>query len=103
MEGMTKKLIRGVNDIARNKGVTLYCGGEGSIWQMAFGIQERMDNYRDNFKVKKMDFQRLRKYCLKRGIRLHPSRGRFYTSLAHTDADVKKTLSIFKEAFEVIF
>ena len=103
LEGITKKLIQGVKDIAQNKGVTLYCGGEGSIWQMAFGIQERMDNYRDNFKVNTAATQQLRKYCLKRGIRLHPSRGRFYTSLAHTDADVEKTLSIFEEAFDKLF
>ena len=59
-----------------------------------------MDNYRDNFKVNTTASQKLRKYCLARGIRLHPSRGRFYTSLAHTDADVEKTLSIFEEAFD---
>jgi glutamate-1-semialdehyde 2,1-aminomutase len=103
LDRITKRLTQGVREIAEKKRVTLYCGGEGAIWQVAFGIQERMRDYRDIFKVNKMDYQKLRKLCLERGVRLHPSRGRFYTCTAHTDDDVERMLSVFDEVFDILF
>lgn len=97
MARLTKKLTAGINEIAKKTNMTLYCGGIESIWHLAFGIRERMDDFRDNFKVNKMDYQLFRKGCLERGIRLHPSRGRFYMSAAHADEDIDKTLSVFEE------
>jgi glutamate-1-semialdehyde 2,1-aminomutase len=103
MERLTKKLIDRINEIAKKKNITLFSDGVGSIWQVAFGISERMNDYRDNFKVDKMAYQRFKKGCLKRGVRLHPSRGRFYTSAAHTDEDIEKTLEVFDETLGEIF
>ena len=36
------------------------------------------------------------------GIRLHPSRGRFYISTAHTEEDVAQTLRVFDEVFALL-
>jgi glutamate-1-semialdehyde 2,1-aminomutase len=103
MSRLTKRLTEGVTEIAKKKGVALYCGGEGSIWQLAFGITKRMNDYRDTFNVDKVAYQRFRMRGLARGIRFHPSRGRFYTSAAHTDEDVDKTLSVVEELLSNIF
>jgi len=92
-----------MNELAKKRKITLFSDGEGSIWQIAFGISERMNDYRDNFKVDKMAYQTFKKGCLKRGVRLHPSRGRFYTSTAHTDADIEKTLEVFEETLDETF
>ena len=97
MARITKRLTEGVADIARRQGIQLYCEGVQSIWQLAFGITERMNDFRDNFKIDKAVYQRFRRGGLQRGIRFHPSRGRFYTSAAHTDKDVDKTLSVIEE------
>ena len=97
MARLTRGLTDGITEIAEEKGISLYCGGEESIWQLAFGIKERMNDYRDNFKVDKVAYQKFRTEGLKRGIRFQPIRGRFYTSAAHTDEDVDKTLSVVEE------
>ena len=103
MARITRRLTEGVTEIAKQKAITLYCGGEVSIWQLAFGIKERMNEYRDNFKVDKIAYQKFRMRALGRGIRFHSSRGRFYTSAAHTDEDVDKTLSVVEELLDEIF
>ena len=102
MATLTKRLTEGINEIAKKRNITLYCEGVESIWQLAFGIRERMSDFRDNFKANKIDYQIFRKGCLERGIRFHPSRGRFYTSAAHTDEDVDRTLSVADEVLSQI-
>ena len=97
LNGLTQKVTAGILDIAKKKNMVIYCDHIGSIWQIAFGISERMKDYRDNFKVDKLKYQRLRKKCFERGIRLHPSRGRQYVSAAHTDEDIDRTLLIIEE------
>ncbi len=100
---LTMRLTEGIKKIAKKKDITLYCDGIGSIWQLAFGIKERMTDYRDNFKVNKIECQRFRKSCLERGIMLHPSRGRGLVSAAHKDEDIDKTLLIMEEVLGEIF
>ncbi|MFH1673771.1 MAG: glutamate-1-semialdehyde 2,1-aminomutase [Pseudomonadota bacterium] len=94
---LTEKLTTGILDIAKKENIALYCEHIGSIWQISFGIRERMKDYRDNFKVDKIKYSRFRKECFERGIRLHPSRGRQYVSTAHTEEDIDSTLVIIEE------
>lgn len=103
MARLTRRLVEGITEIARKKDISLYCGGAESIWQLAFGIKERLNDYRDSFKIDKVAYQKFRMEGLKRGIRFHPTRGRFYTSAAHTDEDVDKTLSVAEELLSKIF
>ncbi len=99
---LTKKITAGILDIAKKQNKIVYCDHIGSIWQISFGIHERMKDYRDNFKVDKMKYQRFRKGCFEKGIRLHPSRGRQYVSVAHTEKDIDKTLLVIEEALAEI-
>ena len=71
--------------------------------QIAFGVDEMLKDYRDNFKANKWDYQKVRRGCLQRGVRLHPSRGRLYTSAAHTEEDVDETLEVMEAVFSEIF
>jgi len=102
MARLTRRLTEGIKAIAKKRNIILYCEGVASIWQVAFGLRERMNDFRDNFGVNKSDYQIFRKGCLERGIRLHPSRGRFYTSAAHTDEDVHRTLFVVDEVLSQI-
>ena len=97
MERLTKRLTDGINEIAEKRDIALFSSEIASIWQIAFGISEKMNDYRDNFKVDKIRYQTLRKGCLERGVRLHPTRGREYVTAAHTDEDIDRTLSVIEE------
>jgi len=103
MARLTKKLTEGITQLAARKNIRLYCAGIESIWQLEFGIDAPMIDYRDNFKVNKSLYQNFRMAGLERGIRFHPSRGRFYTSAAHTDKDVDQTLMVIDKIFSELF
>jgi glutamate-1-semialdehyde 2,1-aminomutase len=97
MERVTRRLAEGTGEIAARKGIALYSASIASVWQVEFGITGPMRDYRDTLRVDKSRYQQFRTLCLERGIRLHPSRGRFYVSAAHTDADVDRTLEVVEE------
>ena len=44
---LNKRLIAGVNEIACKNHLTLFCSGSGSIWQIAFGVDKRLRDYRE--------------------------------------------------------
>jgi glutamate-1-semialdehyde 2,1-aminomutase len=103
MDALTAKLVEGINRAASERGVALHCDGIRSVWQLAFGICGRMKDYRDTFRVDKPAYQRLRQACLDRGIRLHPSRGRLYNSIAHTEQDIDATIEVIRRVLEEEF
>ena len=103
MAHITSLLKEGVRDLGKRYGVKLYCDSQVSVWQLQFGIDGPMRNVRDNFKVDKKTYGLFYRECLKRGIRLHSSRGRFYISTKHTEEDVDKTLQVFDQVFAAIF
>ncbi|MDR1534234.1 MAG: aspartate aminotransferase family protein [Planctomycetota bacterium] len=100
---ITGRLVGGVRELGRKHGVKLFCDGLVSVWQLQFGIDAPMRDFRDNFKVDKAAYQKFYTQCLARGVRLHPSRGRFYISTAHTEKDIDLTLGVFDEVFGVLF
>jgi glutamate-1-semialdehyde aminotransferase len=102
MDRITHRIVEGVNEICRGKGIISYCNHIASVWWLQFGIDEPLIDYRDTFRVDKMKYQLFYKLCQQRGIHLHPVRGRFYTSAAHTDKDVDKTLEIVEEVFTIM-
>lgn len=103
MQKITTMIKDGVNALKEKYGVKLWCDNQVSIWQLQFGIDTPMKDVRDNFQVDKRTYGRFYKECLKRGIRLHSSRGRFYISATHSEADVAKTLQVFDEVFALLF
>ena len=62
-----------------------------------------MSDYRDSFRVDKQTYQKLKRECFARGLRLHPFRGRLYTSAAHTPEDVERTIGIIEDSLTAIF
>jgi glutamate-1-semialdehyde 2,1-aminomutase len=100
---ISTKIKEGVNDLAEKYNVKLWCDSLASIWQLSFGIDQPMKNFRDNFKVDKLSYLEFYKRCLNRGIRLHSSRGRFYISTTHTEEDVDTTLTVFDDVFKEMF
>ena len=62
----------------------------------------KVEGLKTRFKVDKKMYSVFYQECLKRGIRLHPSRGRFYISTKHTEEDVAKTLEVFDQVFPLL-
>jgi glutamate-1-semialdehyde 2,1-aminomutase len=103
MEETTGKILDGIRHIVSSRGIPVHCDGEGSIWQIAFGIDRRLADYRDTFSVDKTTYQRLKQECFQRGVRLHPFRGRLYTSAAHTAEDAARTVEAIESALKAIY
>jgi glutamate-1-semialdehyde 2,1-aminomutase len=97
MAATTKRLADGVREISERNGIALYSDSLVSIGVIALGVRERLNDYRDTFKVNRIDYQRFRKGCLERGILISPTRGRLYVSTAHSTEDVDKTLIVMEE------
>jgi len=103
LQRIASRITEGVNELAAQYNVKLWCDNQVSIWQLSFGIDGPMRDFRDNFKVDKQTYLDFYKRCLDRGIRLHSGRGRFYISTAHTDEDVDQTLAVFSDVFKEMF
>jgi glutamate-1-semialdehyde 2,1-aminomutase len=102
MADTSRSILDGIRKISKTTQNPLYCDGEGSIWQIAFGITGRLTDYRDTFRVDKSTYQKLKQQCFRRGLRLHPFRGRLYTSAAHTPTEAAETVRIIADAYQAI-
>ena len=102
LNNITSMIKDGVNALAKKHGIKLWCDNQVSVWQIQFGIDSPMNDVRDNFLVNKKMYSAFYKACLKRGIRLHSSRGRLYISVVHSEEDVRETLGIFDEVFGLL-
>jgi glutamate-1-semialdehyde 2,1-aminomutase len=97
MTQLMNKVTKGINDFADRKEIKLFCRGEGAIWQLAFDITERLNDFRDTFNVNKKVYQHFRTESLKEGIHYLSHRGRMYLSAVHSNEDIEKTLSAFEK------
>lgn len=102
MNHITTMIRDGVRELAQKHGVKLWCDNQVSVWQLQFGIDRPMKDVRDNFQVDKKKYSFFYKECLKRGVRLHSSRGRFYISTTHTEKDVEETLAVFDQVLPMV-
>ena len=102
MSHITHLLATGVTEIGKRKGIVMYCDHIQSVWWLQFGVGQALTDYRDTFRVDKARYQRFYGLCLQRGLRMHPVRGRFYVSAAHSEKDVEKTLQVIEDVFTVL-
>ena len=93
LEKMTKKLIDGLLEAAKENGHTV-CGGNISGMFGMFFAAGPVHNYEDAKKSDLNKFSRYHRGMLEQGIYLAPSQFEAgFTSLAHTEADIEKTLA----------
>jgi glutamate-1-semialdehyde 2,1-aminomutase len=94
---ITKKLADGLLQIARETGHAVY-GGQISAMFGFFFTGEPVHNYEDAKKSDLAKFSRFHRGMLERGIYLAPSQFEAgFTSLAHTDEDIDRTLEVARE------
>ncbi|WP_421655492.1 aminotransferase class III-fold pyridoxal phosphate-dependent enzyme [Leptothermofonsia sp. ETS-13] len=97
LETMTKQLADGLLRIARETGHAA-CGGNISGMFGLFFTEGPVHNYEDAKKSDLQKFSRFHRGMLEHGVYLAPSQFEAgFTSLAHTDADIDRTLQAARE------
>lgn len=96
LERITKRLIDGLLQIAQDKGHAV-CGGNISGMFGMFFTEGPVHSYEDAKKSDLSKFSRFHRGMLEQGIYLAPSQFEAgFTSLAHTDEDIDRTLEAAK-------
>ncbi|HEY9691754.1 MAG TPA: glutamate-1-semialdehyde 2,1-aminomutase [Oculatellaceae cyanobacterium] len=97
LDKVTKKLADGLVQIAKETGHAA-CGGQISGMFGMFFTAGPVHNYEDAKKSDASKFSRFHRGMLERGIYLAPSQFEAgFTSLAHTDEDIDRTLAAARE------
>jgi glutamate-1-semialdehyde 2,1-aminomutase len=97
LERITKKLADGLLQIAKETGHAA-CGGNISAMFGLFFTGGPVHNYEDAKKSDLSKFSRFHRGMLERGVYLAPSQFEAgFTSLAHTDEDIDRTLAAARE------
>jgi glutamate-1-semialdehyde 2,1-aminomutase len=97
LDKITAKLSQGLLEIAKKAGHQV-TGGQISAMFGLFFTGETVRNYDDAKKSDLAKFSRFHRGMLEKGIYLAPSQFEAgFTSLAHTDEDIDRTLAIAEE------
>jgi glutamate-1-semialdehyde 2,1-aminomutase len=97
LDRITKKLADGLLQVAKETGHAA-CGGQISGMFGFFFTEGPVHNYEDAKKADTVKFGRFHRGMLEHGVYLAPSQFEAgFTSLAHTDADIDRTLAAAKE------
>jgi glutamate-1-semialdehyde 2,1-aminomutase len=97
LDRITKKLTEGLLKAAQEAGHTVYGGQISGMFGMFF-TGDPVHNYEDAKKSDLAKFSRFHRGMLERGVYLAPSQFEAgFTSLAHTDEDVNRTIEAARE------
>ncbi len=102
LDRITKKLADGMLQIAQETGHAA-CGGQISGMFGFFFTEGPVHNYEDAKKCDLVKFSRFHRGMLERGVYLAPSQFEAgFTSFAHTEADIDRTLAVAREVMATI-
>ena len=102
LDRITKKLADGMLQIAQETGHAA-CGGQISGMFGFFFTEGPVHNYEDAKKCDLVKFSRFHRGMLERGVYLAPSQFEAgFTSFAHTEADIDRTLAVAREVMGII-
>lgn len=102
LDRITKKLADGMLQIAQETGHAA-CGGQISGMFGFFFTEGPVHNYEDAKKCDLLKFSRFHRGMLERGVYLAPSQFEAgFTSFAHTEADIDRTLAVAREVMAII-
>ena len=102
LEASTSRLIEGIIQSAENNGITI-SGGSVSAMFGFFLCEGPVRNFEEAKTNDAELFGKLHREMLKRGIYLAPSPFEAgFTSLAHSEEEIDRTLEAFDQSFSVI-
>ncbi len=98
LETQTTKLLAGLQELAKELAIPLITHQAGSMFSIFFSEQD-IWNYDDAAAANQIAFKEYFKIMLENGIYIPPSQFEtLFMSIAHTNADIEKTLSAAKKA-----
>ena len=95
------RLRREIKAIGQGHGFPVQTPGEDAVFGVRFTPLEHMRTWADHLTADKELGARWAIECLRRGLLVNPNE-KFYISIAHTDADVDRTLEIVDDAFRAL-
>ena len=99
---MTARLTEGILAAGREAGHAV-CGGHVGGMFGFFFCEGPVNNFADAAKSDAKKFAKWHRMMLERGVYLAPSRYEAgFTSLAHTDEDIEKTIEIAREVMKLL-
>ena len=102
LEATTSRLIEGIIQSAENKGITIN-GGSVSAMFGFFLCEGPVRNFEEAKTNNSELFGKLHREMLRRGVYLAPSPFEAgFTSLAHSEEEIDRTLEAFDQSFSVI-
>jgi glutamate-1-semialdehyde 2,1-aminomutase len=96
-----ERLAQGLRRAGAAAGVPLQVLGDGPVLQTYFTGQEPLRNHRDLLHADRGKAVRFGHELIRRGVYCTPG-GKLYLSLAHTDAEIDRTLKIAAEALQAV-
>jgi glutamate-1-semialdehyde 2,1-aminomutase len=99
INALGESLMSGLREITTSAGVPAHVCGFGAAFSVHFSPRTEMADYRDTLDDDAVKLRDFVVKALERGIYLLPD-GRFYLSAAHTEFDIDRTLSVFREILE---
>jgi glutamate-1-semialdehyde 2,1-aminomutase len=101
LSALGEQLARGLRQVGADAGVPLQVLGDAPILQTYFTMQEPLCNYRDLLRDNRGKVVRFGHELIRHGLYCTPG-GKLYLSLAHTDAEIDRSLKIAAEALKAV-
>ncbi|MFH0873110.1 MAG: aspartate aminotransferase family protein [bacterium] len=95
------RLRKGIKELAARHSFAVQCPGEDAVFGVRFTEREVLRNWEDLLTADKGLGLKWAVELLRRGLLVNPNE-KFYISIAHTEADVDKTLGIVDDAFKAM-
>lgn len=102
LHAIGKELRKGFKVLFKELGISGQVLGDGPLCQVLFTEKPVVD-YRTAFRADREKSRRFVLELFKNGIFLNPMGTKFYLSLAHTDEDIEKMLTISRKILQKIF
>jgi glutamate-1-semialdehyde 2,1-aminomutase len=95
------RLRREIKVIGERHGIPTQTPGEDAVFGVRFTPLAKLRTWADHLTADKELGRRWAIACLRRGLLVNPNE-KFYISIAHSEADVDRTLEIIEAAFQSI-
>jgi glutamate-1-semialdehyde 2,1-aminomutase len=95
------RLRRGLREAGRRHGFAVQTPGEDAVFGVRFMENERPRTWTDLAAADRALGRAWAVECIRRGVLVNPNE-KLYLSIAHTDADVDRTLAVAEEAFRAL-
>jgi glutamate-1-semialdehyde 2,1-aminomutase len=96
-----RRLAEGIESAALDLDIPVQVLGDGPVLQAVFSSHQPMRDHRDLLRGDKKKAVKFGHELIRRGVYCTPG-GKLYLSLAHSDADLERTIEIARDALAAV-